>query len=46
MQRQVEYLAPVILMPGEDEMGALAANALGALREELPLQTYCPKDDN
>ena len=46
LQRQVEYLAPVILMPGEDEMGALAANALGALREELPLQTYCPKDDN
>ena len=46
LQRQVDYLAPVILMPGEDEMGALAANALGALKEELPLQTYCPKGDN
>jgi butyrate kinase len=31
-------------MPGEDEMGALAANALGALKGELPLQTYCPKE--
>jgi hypothetical protein len=25
-------------------MGALAANALGALKGELPLQTYCPKE--
>lgn len=38
--KQVAFLAPTILMPGEDEMGALAANALGALRGELPLQTY------
>ncbi len=45
LKRQVEYLAPVILMPGEDEMGALAANALGALKGELPLQTYNPDAD-
>ena len=32
-------------MPGEDEMGALAANALGALKGELPLQTYNPDAD-
>ena len=43
LQEQVGYLAPVVLMPGEDEMGALAANALSALRGELPLQTYCPE---
>ncbi len=42
LQEQVGYLAPVVLMPGEDEMGALAANALGALKGELPLQTYNP----
>lgn len=44
LQRQTEYLAPIVLMPGEDEMGALAANALGALRGELPIQEYDPQD--
>lgn len=38
--RQIDYLAPVVIMPGEDEMGALAANALGALKGELPVQEY------
>ena len=40
LSRQIDYLAPVVIMPGEDEMGALAANALGALRGELPVQEY------
>lgn len=44
LKRQTEYLAPIILMPGEDEMGALAANALGALRGELPVQVYNPEN--
>lgn len=35
-------LAPVIVIPGEDELGALAMNALGALRGELELQVYNP----
>ena len=39
----IDGLAPVIVVPGEDEMGALAMNALGALRGELPLQVYNPK---
>ena len=39
----IDGLAPVIVIPGEDEMGALAMNALGALRGELPLQVYNPK---
>lgn len=43
LKRQTEYLAPIVMMPGEDEMGALAANALGALRHELPLMEYCPE---
>ena len=33
---------PIVVIPGEDEMGALAMNALGALRGELPLQEYNP----
>lgn len=40
LSRQIDYLAPVVLMPGEDEMGALASNALGALKGELPIQEY------
>ena len=39
----IDGLAPVEVIPGEDEMGALAMNALGALRGELPLQVYDPK---
>ncbi len=40
LKEQIDYLAPVVLMPGEDEMGSLAYNALGALKGELPLQVY------
>lgn len=36
----IEKLAKVVVIPGEDEMGALAMNAIGALRGELPLQEY------
>ena len=37
---QVEYLAPVVVIPGENEMKSLAYNALGALRGDLPVLTY------
>ena len=43
LKGQIDYLAPVVLMPGEDEMGSLAYNALGALKGELPLQVYRPE---
>lgn len=36
----IHKLAPVIIIPGEDEMGALAMNALGVLHGELALQEY------
>ena len=39
----IEGLAPIVIVPGEDEMGALAMNALGALNGELELQEYNPK---
>ena len=40
----LEGLARIVVIPGEDEMGALAMNALGALNGELPLQEYAPKE--
>ena len=36
----IESLAPIVVIPGEDEMGALAQNAVGVLTGHLPLQTY------
>lgn len=40
LREWLESIAPIVVMPGEDEMGALAMNALGALNNELPLQEY------
>lgn len=40
LRRQVEYLSEVVIVPGENEMGSLAFNALGVLRGELPLMEY------
>lgn len=40
LKEQVEFLAPVHIYPGEDELEALALNALGALRGELQVQIY------
>lgn len=44
LKAQVEYIAPVVICPGEDEMGSLAYNALGALRGALPLLEYTGED--
>ena len=38
--RYVRFLAPVVVMPGEDEMGALASNAFAVLRHEREVQEY------
>ena len=40
IKNQVEFLAPVVVLPGEGEMRSLAFNALGALNGELPIQEY------
>lgn len=40
LREWIEGLARIVVIPGEDEMGALAMNALGALKGELPLQAY------
>jgi butyrate kinase len=39
IRQRVEYIAPVLIYPGEDEMSALAAGTLRVLRgEEVPLE--------
>ena len=40
LKERVSFLAPVHVYPGEDELEALAQNALGALRGELEVQEY------
>lgn len=40
LKERISFLAPVHVYPGEDELEALAMNALGALRGELPVQIY------
>lgn len=40
LREQISYLAPVVVIPGEDEMGALAENALGALNGTLTCREY------
>ncbi len=43
LREQLDYLAPIVMMPGEDEMGSLAFNALNALRGEVELMEYNPE---
>lgn len=40
LTERVSFLSPVHVYPGEDELEALALNALGALRGELKIQEY------
>jgi len=40
LRQRIDYLAPVVLSPGEDEMGSLAYNAYGVLTGKLPLKEY------
>lgn len=40
LRERIEFLAPVHIYPGEDELQALVENALGALRGELEVKVY------
>lgn len=40
LKERISFLAPIHVYPGEDEMEALALNALGALRGELSVAVY------
>lgn len=41
LSERIRFLAPLHIYPGEDELEALALNALGALRGELEIKEYC-----
>lgn len=38
----IDYLAPIVIRPGEDEIDSLAYNAYGAMTGRLAIQTYSP----
>ncbi len=40
IKERISFLAPVHIYPGEDEMEALAGNAISALRGEVPVGEY------
>ena len=40
LRRRIDFLAPVYVYPGEDEMQALAFNALSVLRGKRELKVY------
>lgn len=40
LKERISFLAPIHVYPGEDEMEALALNALAALRGELEINVY------
>lgn len=42
IRRRVEYIAPVLVFPGENELSALAAGALRVLRGEESAKVYSP----
>lgn len=40
LRRRIDFIAPVVCYPGEDEMLAMAQNALSVLRGERPAKVY------
>lgn len=40
LTERIKFIAPVAVYPGEDELTALAMNALYAMRGDLPIKTY------
>lgn len=40
LKKRISFLAPIHVYPGEDEMEALALNALAALKGELEIKVY------
>ena len=40
LTERIEFIAPVYVYAGEDELTALAMNALSAMKGELPIKVY------
>jgi butyrate kinase len=45
IRRRVAWIAPVVVLPGEDELGSLAGGALRVLRGEEAARDYAPPPD-
>lgn len=43
LRQWIDYLAPIVMRPGEDELGSLAYNAYGAMTGRLPIRKYAPE---
>ena len=46
IEKRVKFIAPVIVMPGEREMEALAQGTYRALSGGIPIQEFIPKEEN
>lgn len=42
-EKRVEYIAPVVILPGEREMEALAEGSYKALKGEIPMRKFIPQ---
>ena len=42
IKKRVSFIAPVVIMPGEREMEALAEGSYRAIKGEIPMQTFVP----
>lgn len=40
IKARINFIAPIYIYPGEDELFALVENAIGALKGELPIKEY------
>lgn len=45
ISRWIDWIAPIIIRAGEDELDALAYNAYGAMTGEFPIKKYNPVPD-
>lgn len=45
IRKWIEWIGPIIVRAGEDELDALAFNAYGAMNGTIPYATYNPKDE-
>lgn len=45
LKEWIDYLAPVVVIPGENEIGSLAYNAYRAMCGTLPVSEYKPLDE-
>ena len=43
IQERVEFIAPVVILPGEREMESLCLTSLDALNGKEPLKQFVPK---